>query len=195
MLAEELALLAINPSKRRHRRGDRAELNACLAGLLLAELVLDGRAEFGDRKTVVLTDDGPIPDELQPVVEIVEERGPKVKAILSHMRRGLQRRTGYGTWDLVVSRLSAAELRTREKVVARYRDAAAYDRELDTRTALVLACTGPAHLLEIVAPERKHRRHARRRIDHGLDGTEFEDLVKAVKKLIADNGSAPVVTG
>ena len=29
--------------------------------------------------------------------------------------------------------------------------------------------TGPASLLEVVAPERRGRKHARQRIDHALD--------------------------
>jgi hypothetical protein len=43
LLAEALALVAIDPGSGRHAIGNRASLNACLAGLLVAELVLDGR--------------------------------------------------------------------------------------------------------------------------------------------------------
>ena len=50
--------------------------------------------------------------------------------------------------------------------------------------------TGPAHLLEVVAPERGARRHARRRIDHALDGHPFQPIVKAVRRLIADSEAA-----
>ena len=48
-LAEELALVAIDPSSGRHALGLRSELNACLAGLLVAELLLDGVVEIGDK--------------------------------------------------------------------------------------------------------------------------------------------------
>ena len=41
LLAEELALLAIDPATGRHGSGDRDPLNAALAGLLVAELVID----------------------------------------------------------------------------------------------------------------------------------------------------------
>ncbi len=50
--------------------------------------------------------------------------------------------------------------------------------------------TGPANLLEVVAPERRGRRHARRRIDHGLDGTDLEIYGKTVRKLIAEAAAA-----
>ena len=42
LLAEELALVAIKPDSGRHELGTRDQLNACLAGLLVAELLLDG---------------------------------------------------------------------------------------------------------------------------------------------------------
>ena len=61
---------------------------------------------------------------------------------------------------------------------------------MDPRTALVLNMTGPANLLEVVAPERATRKHARRRIDHGLDGTDLEIYGKTVRKLIADAAAA-----
>jgi hypothetical protein len=54
---------------------------------------------------------------------------------------------------------------------------------------------GPAHLLEIVAPERSGRREGRRRIDHALDGTPLAPLGKAVRKVISANQSAAAVPG
>jgi len=49
LLFEELALLAIDPDTGRHGLGTRDQLNACLAGLLVAELVLDGTVAPGER--------------------------------------------------------------------------------------------------------------------------------------------------
>ncbi|MGH9038627.1 MAG: hypothetical protein ACRDZ3_00170 [Acidimicrobiia bacterium] len=46
--------------------------------------------------------------------------------------------------------------------------------------------TGPAWLLEVVAPERKGRRHARDRIDHALDRTDLQAIGKIVRRVIAD---------
>ena len=45
LLAEELALIAIDPESGRHALGTRDNLNACLAGLLVVELYLDDRPE------------------------------------------------------------------------------------------------------------------------------------------------------
>ena len=44
LLSEEFALVAINPDTGRHGIGDRSSLNACLAALLVAELLLTGVA-------------------------------------------------------------------------------------------------------------------------------------------------------
>ena len=75
-------------------------------------------------------------------------------------------------------------------MIARLQAAAADDGPMDPRTALLLNMTGPANLLEVVAPERRGRRHARRRIDHGLDGTDLEIYGKTVRKLIAEAAAA-----
>jgi Golgi phosphoprotein 3 GPP34 len=110
LLAEELALIAIDPGKGRHELGNRDQLNACLAGLLVAELVLDGVAGPGDRDDqVVLTDARrPSSPTLRATAEVVGEKGPKIKAILPHMNRGLQQRLGSGTWDATVAGLVEA---------------------------------------------------------------------------------------
>ncbi|MEO5840891.1 MAG: hypothetical protein ABIQ73_19830 [Acidimicrobiales bacterium] len=52
--------------------------------------------------------------------------------------------------------------------------------------------TGPAQLLEVVAPDRKSRKRARKRIDHALDETELDDFAKSVRKVLADAQTAVV---
>ena len=109
LLAEELALIAIDEDSGRHALGTRDQLNACLAGLLVAELVLDGAAAPGERKgAVVVTGEparGPL---LSAAADVIAEKGPKIKAVLSHMSRGLDQRLGLGTWDAVVDGLETA---------------------------------------------------------------------------------------
>jgi hypothetical protein len=78
------------------------------------------------------------------------------------------------------------DVAARDAVIARLRQAAETDAPMDARTALVLNMTGPAGLLELVAADRKTRRHARQRIDQGLDGTGLEVFGRVVRKLIAD---------
>ncbi len=46
--------------------------------------------------------------------------------------------------------------------------------------------TGPAHLLEIVAPDRGGRKHARNRIDHAPDGSDLEPFGTVVRRLIQE---------
>jgi len=212
LLAEALALLAVDPGSGRHAIGRRGELNACLAGLLLAELVLEGVVQRGARDDqVVVTGGPPTSATLVGATTVVADSGPKVKAILSHMDRGLAHHLGLGTWDAVVAGLvgtgvlSAASGGARPRhallapderhaIVARLRAAADGGDDLDLRTAAVLSMTGPANLLEVVAPTRATRRHARNRIDHALDGTDLEATGKIVRRLIADAAAAAVVT-
>jgi len=208
-LAEELALLAINPSSGRHALGLRSELNACLAGLLVAELLLDGVVEIGDKddRVVVTAKAEPKTKLLAAATAVVIDRGPKIKAILSHMDKGLSQRLDLGTWDAVVASLvddgvlsaTHGAVRTRNDVLQQFvrdaslaslRVAVAGDTALDLRIAALLSMTGPAHLLEVVAPNRSTRRQARERIDHALDGTPLESIGKIVRRLISDAASA-----
>jgi len=213
-LAEELALVAIDPSSGRHALGVRSELNACLAGLLIAELMLDGVVEVGDKqdRVVVTGKAEPKSEILAAATAVVIEAGPKIKGMLSHMERGLSHRLGSGTWDVVVSALvdsgvlaaTHGAVRSRNDVlqpfvrdatVAALRVAAASDAALEPRTAALLSMTGPAHLLEVVAPVRSTRRHARDRIDTALDGTPLESIGKAVRRVISDAASSAAAGG
>ena len=209
LLAEELALVALNPESGRHAIGVRSQLNACLAGLLVAELLLDGRAEPYETSGVVVATGGATSSSstLEAAAGVVAEKGPKIKAILSDMDRNLTRRLGAGTWDAVMSglvrdgvvsvrggsrrpRYDLVDLAARDRVVQRLCTAAVTDGALDGRTALVLSMTGPAQLLEAVAPARPDRRHASHRIDHALDSTDFEPVGDVVRRLIAEAAAA-----
>jgi hypothetical protein len=192
LLAEELALIALDTDSGRHALGTRDKLNACLAGLLIAELQLGGRSASR---------------LLAAAAEVFAEAGPKTKSVLSAMNRGLERRLGDGTWDAVMSELASAgvvaapsaglrprhqvlDMAARDAVVERLRSAAATDQPLDARTALLLSMTGPAQLLELVAPDRRVRKHARRRIDHALDATSVQPIAGSVRKVLADAAAA-----
>jgi Golgi phosphoprotein 3 (GPP34) len=211
LLAAELALLAIDPASGRHALGARDELNACLAALLVGELVLDGNGGPGERRgTVVLTDVPPVDPVLVATAQVVAVRGPKLKAVMSSMDRSLGKRLGTGTWDAVVATLVAGHVlgpaegsvrprhpvldpAARDEVLARVRDAGATDGPLDARTALVLAMTGPANLLELVAPDRRRRAQVRRRIDHALDASSLREIGGVVRTLLAEAATAAVV--
>lgn len=203
-LAEDLALVATNPASGRHAMGQRSALNACLAGLLLADLVLDDVIQPADRpnRMVVTGRAEPRTKALAAATAILIEKGPKIRAVLSHMDRGLTHHLGLGTWDatmvgLVEEGVVAASsgglrphhdvvgLHVRDSVIAALRVAAAGDMVLDLRTAALLSMVGPAHLLEVIAPDRAGRKHARERIDHALDATILEPVGEMVRRLIA----------
>jgi Golgi phosphoprotein 3 (GPP34) len=206
LLAEELALVAIKPESGRHVAGNRDVLNACLAGLLVADLLIDGYVRKGDRDDRIVAarpDGAPSEALLAAALAVVEEKGPKIKAVLSHMSRGLDERLGVGTWDAVVRGLVDAgvvgpptggwrsatpllDAPTRDAIVERLRNAAASDDDLDPHTAVLLSMTGPGHLLEVVAPERSGRKHARTRIDGALDHTDLEGVGDVVRKVLAE---------
>ncbi len=208
-LAEELALVSIDPSSGHRALGLRSELNACLAGLLVCELILDGVVEIVDRQDRLAVTGNAVPKSklFAAVTAVVIDKGPKVKPVLSHMDRGLTRRLGLGTWDAIVSDLvdegvlaatrRGVRLRNdvlqpfvRDATVAALRVAAAGESVLELRTAVLLSMTGPGHLLEVVAPDRAARRHARDRIATALDGTPLESIGKIVRGLISDAASA-----
>ncbi|HWD73162.1 MAG TPA: GPP34 family phosphoprotein [Actinomycetota bacterium] len=197
LMAEELALIAMNPRRRSPGLGVHQHLNACLAGLLLGDLVVKGAAELRSRDTIVLVPGASFfAGTLVGAAQVVAEKGPAIKAILSGMDRGLRKHLGRGTWDAVLAGLSEGVV-GREKAIERLRAAAASDEPIDPRTALVLSMTGPAHLLELVAPQRgADRRHARDRIDHATDGLPFEAISRAVRKIIDQDAvaAAPLAT-
>lgn len=204
LLSEELALVAMDPATGRHALGTRSCLNACLAGLMVADLVVGGFAAAGtDERDVVLAGHPPESPTLAAAAGVVTDKGPRIKAVLSGMDRGLEQQLGTGTWDTAVAGLAAAgvigpaegKVRPKHEIldpavgdaaVARLQAAARGEGGNDVRTALLLSMTGPANLLEIVAPERSDRREARRRIDHALDGTDLGPIGKLVRKVISE---------
>lgn len=184
--------------------GQRSALNACLAGLLLADLVLDDVVQPADRanRMVVTGRAEPRTKVLAAATAVLIEKGPKIRAVLSHMDRGLTHHLGLGTWDATMAGLvdegvvaassgglrphhDVVGLHVRDSVVAALRVAAAGDTELDLRTAALLSMVGPARLFEVVAPTRATRRHARERIDHAVDATVLGPVGEMVRRLIA----------
>src|SRR5260370_41050986 len=119
LMAEELALIAMNPRKRSPGLGMHQHLSACLAGLILGALVGKGVAELRPRDTIVLVPGASFfAGTLVGAAQVVAEKGPAIKAILSGMDRGLHKHLGRGTWDAVLAGLSGGGA-GREKASAR----------------------------------------------------------------------------
>jgi hypothetical protein len=202
LLAEELALIAIDPESGRHSIGTRDNLNACLAALLVVDVMLDATPTDGVDRVPILT----------AAAGVLDEKRGKVKSALSHMNRGLQQRLGLGTWDAVVSGLVEAGLvaaddggvhsrnrvidsAARDAIVGTLQAAAAGDDPLPARTAALLSMTGPAQLLELVSPDRQGRKHARKRIDTALDSTSLESVGASVRKVLAEAAAVAAAAG
>ncbi|HEY4938606.1 MAG TPA: GPP34 family phosphoprotein [Actinomycetota bacterium] len=194
LMAEELALVAMNLPRKGPGLGMGRQLNACLAGLLLGDLVLEGVAALHPKDTIVLVPGASLDaGTLAGAASVVAGKGPKIKTVLSDMDRGLRKYAGQGTWDAVMARLPEGAT-GRDEVIERLRAAAASDDQIDPRTALILSMTGPAQLLELIAPRHgADRRHARNRIDHATDGSPYESISRAVRKLIAQDQAAAVM--
>jgi hypothetical protein len=208
LLSEELALVALDPESGRTGFGTRSELEAALAGLMVAELVLGGHASISpDGRKVKPGAAPPASPVLAAAFRVVSGRGPRIKAVLSAMDGGLGKELGAGTWDTAVGGLVAAgvlapaagrvrpshaiiDRAAREAALARLQAAARGEDDDNIRTAALLSMTGPAHLLERVVPRRGDRREGRRRIDHALDGNELSAVGKAVRSVIRDAASA-----
>ncbi|NHC13049.1 GOLPH3/VPS74 family protein [Motilibacter deserti] len=194
LLAEELLLLGLDPAKGTVVNSARQYVKVGLSGALVAELALAGQVELRDRRFVPI---GGQPDDplLRDVLAALAQ--PKGRRSKDQVRR-LDKAAG-GVWDRVVARLAdggvvrreprsllrserypVRDLAARAEVLDRVRAAAASDRELDPRTAVLLALSGPCRLLEVVAPDRSTRKHARTRIDAATAQTPVAPVVKAV---------------
>jgi hypothetical protein len=195
LLAGELLLLALDPVRGAPVNSSREPLKVCLCGALVAELSLGGHVTLDGRRFVV-TGSVPPAGLLRDVYDALAS--PKGRRAADQLRR-LDRVLG-GVWKRVVDALADRGvlgrrrdrvllwrvtrhpvLRTdlRDDVVGRIRAAAAGDGELDPRTATVLALSGPARLLEVVAPARP-RAKAKARIAEAADLTPVAPVVKKV---------------
>lgn len=205
LLADELLLLALDPEKGRPVNSSREPLKVCLCGALVAELGLDGHVALQGKRFEV-TGSVPPAGILREASDVLTSS--KGRRAADQLRR-LDKALG-GIWKRIVdaqvdqgvlgrrqdrvvlwSVTRHPVLRTdlRDEVVGRMRSAAAGDGPLDPHTAVVLALSGPARLLEVVAPDRP-RAKAKRRIE---EATDMTPVAPAVKKVIAEVQAAAAV--
>ncbi len=200
LIAEMLLLVAVNDKGHVPAGGDFIKVG--LSGALLAELAIDGRLTIAEDGTVRAGDTRPGDELLADVYDAVREHleGRKVKQVIS----GLNRRIG-GSWNRVVDRLVGTGVLGREKpsvfrparhpvmdmaarqlVLDQVRAAAAGDGPVSADVAVVLALAGPCRLLERVAPDRRTRGEAKRRIARATAETPFAPgVAKIIDELIA----------
>jgi hypothetical protein len=196
LLAEDLLLLALDPDAGTPVNSSREPLRVALCGALIAELGLLGLVvEDGRRLAPVGSKpDHPLLAEAHALLGTL--RGRRAVDQLRRMDRAFG-----GVWSRVVDGLVETGVlgrrrdrvlvvwvthhpvlrpEVRDEVVHRMREAATGDGPLDPRTAAVLALAGPSRLLEVVAPRRADRRHARERIRHAAEQTPVAETVRKV---------------
>ncbi|EIV90741.1 hypothetical protein FraQA3DRAFT_0139 [Frankia sp. QA3] len=196
LLAEDLLLLALDPDRGTPVNSSRQPLGVALCGALVAELGLAGLIEEDGRRLapVGIRPKHPLLADVHAALGTV--RGRRAADQLRRLDGAIG-----GVWSRVVDGLVDADvlgrrrdrvlvvrithhpvLRTeaRDEVVWRMRTAATGDGPLDPRTATVLALSGPARLLEVVAPQRAERRHAKARIAAATDQTPIAPIVRKV---------------
>lgn len=190
LLAEDLVLLALDPDKGKEVNSSAEPLKPSVTGALIAELALSESITLEGKRFVTT---GVTPkDPLLTEVLVALEGGKNAKAQLKRVDKAL-----HGSRNRVVDRLVDAQVLGREpgglfgvtthpvrqrsardEVVARLREAAAGHGEIEPRTAVVLALSGPARLLEVVAD--KPHDHAKKRIAEATDLTPIAPVVKKV---------------
>jgi hypothetical protein len=201
LIAEMLLLVAVDDKGQVPFGGD-AFIKVGLSGALLAELAIDGRLMIADDGTVRAGDIRPGDGLLADVYDAVREHleGRKTRQVIS----GLDRRIG-GSWNRVAGRLVGTGVLGRQKpsvfrptrhpvldtaarqaVLDQVRAAAAGNGPVSADVAVVLALAGPCRLLERVAPDRRTRREAKRRIALATAETPFAPgVAKIIDELIA----------
>ena len=203
LLAEELLLLGLDPVQGMVVNNARRELLVGLAGALVGELALAGLVDLSGKRLIAVG--SPPGDPLLAAAHqaLAQSTGRRAAAQL----RGLDKGLG-GIWSRLVDGLAGRGVldrrrdhvllvpvtrhpvlapAVREEVLERVRAAAAGEGEIEPRTAVVLALAGPSRLLEVVAPDKASRPHARRRIE---TATELTPVAPVVKKVIAEMHAA-----
>ena len=196
ILTEELLLLAIDPERGTIVNSAKQNLKVGIVGAAVAALALDGRAQLRDKRFVA-TGSPPEHPVLRDVHrELGSTRGRRAKDQVRRLDKaagGVWRRTFDGLVqqrvveerrELVVlfpvTRHPVVDVTAQRRLVGELRDAARSDGELDARVAVLLSLAGPCRLLEVVAPERSERAHAKRRIAEAADRTSVAPVVKQV---------------
>lgn len=201
LIAEEFVLLALTPDGTPARGVSYQNGYATgVTGALITELQLQGHLTLdGGRIGIV----GSIPEHplLRQVLDNVQPFDRKKLG----SKLGMIRRSG---WNEVVdgmidqgllgrhrpsslqpTRHPVTDPALQQAVLDRVRTGTRGDQPLDLRDATLIALAGPCQLLEVVAPDRAERKHAKARI---AEATQWVPAAVAVKRVI-DSQTAAVV--
>ncbi|WP_426571285.1 GOLPH3/VPS74 family protein [Aquihabitans sp. McL0605] len=209
LIAEAFVLLALAPNGAPARgAANQPAAEVGVTGALIAELVLDGHVTLEGGR-IGLTGTAPDHPLLRQALQNVGLRkGRKLKSQLASIR--------HSGWSEVVDGMVAAgvvgrqrpgrlgptrhpvlDLAAQDAVLGAVRAAAASDGPIEPRTATLLALSGPCQLLEVVAPDRSARKHAKQRIDHATDqiptARAVQSVVDAARSTIEAAASVAVI--
>ena len=201
LLAEAFVLLALDTDGT-VARGTANQPSAALGvtGALITELARDGHVDLAEGR-IRLT--GTIPTHpllFQTLENLRPHEGKPLKSRLAAVK--------HSGWAEVVDAMVAAGVIGREKhtlhptrhpvtdrtahaaLLAEVRAAAAGDGPLSERDAVLLALAGPCQMLEVVAPDRADRRHAKRRIAQASEQVETAAVKQAIDAVAAATAAA-----
>jgi hypothetical protein len=206
LLAEELLLLGLDPVEGTGVTA-RQELLVGLAGALVGELALAGLVDLAGERFIAVGTPPADPLLADAHQALAQSQGRRAADQLSGLAEGISG----GVWARLVDGLAGQGVlgrrrdrvlvftvtrhpvlqpAVREELLERVRAAAAGDGQLEPRTAVVLALTGPSGLLEVVAPDQASRRHAERRVE---TAAELTPVAPVVKKVIAEMQAAAAI--
>jgi hypothetical protein len=196
LFAEAFVLLALNPDGTVARGISNQPAAATgVTGALIAELATEGHVDLSDGR-IHLT--GTTPDHpllAQVLANLAPHEGKKLKSRLSSVK--------HAGWTEVVDGMVDAGIVGREKtalhathhpvidqaghaaLLAEVRAAATGEGPLSERDAVLLALAGPCQMLEVVAPDRSDRKHAKRRIAAASEQVEAAAAVKYAIEAVA----------
>jgi len=203
LLAEAFVLLALDADgSPAHGASNQPAAAVGVTGALVTELVQDGHVDLAGGRIHVTGTRPAQPLLAQALDNLAPHEGKKLKSRLGAVK--------HAGWNEVVDAMVAEGVLGRVKrglratrhpvidvaaqaaVLGDVRAAVASDGPIEPRTAALVALAGPCQLLEVVAPERADRAHARRRI---ADAAEQIPAAAAVKHVIDSMHAAVVVVG
>lgn len=190
LIAEEFVLLALDPDGTPARGASyQSATEVGVTGALISQLALQGHVDLAGGR-VHLTGSRPEhPLLAQALDNLAPIEGKKLKNRLSSVKHAGWSEVVDGMVDAGVIGRDKATLRpthhpvadtaAHAALLAELRAAATGDGPLDERTAVLLALSGPCQLLEVVAPERSDRKHAKRRIKEAAELVPAAEAVRA----------------
>lgn len=191
LLAEEFVLLALDPGGTLARSAlNHFEVAVGVTGALVTELVQQGHVAIVDDRVEIIGTRPAHPLLAQVLDNVDGLRGKKLRSRLGSIK--------HSGWGEVIDSMTTAGILGREDhalkptrhpvidrasqetLLAQVRSAAVGDGPMDARTATLLALAGPCQMLEVVAPDRKDHKVAKRRIAEATDQVPAAAAVKAV---------------